>query len=164
MACFGRDRGLLILDNFEHLLAAGPLVANLLACNSRSTVLVTSRVVLRLSGEQILAVPPLSLPAPASRPQLGETSASEAVCLFLERARAHDRYRVYRTGCGRYRRNLSSARRPATGHRAGSHPCAPLASGRPPGSLAAPPTAADGWRSGSTVPAANDAPRDRLEL
>ena len=65
-----RDRrALLVLDNLEHLLQAGPLLPALLSACSDLAILVTSRSVLRLSGEHAVAVPPLSLsparPAPA---------------------------------------------------------------------------------------------------
>ncbi|HEX2185815.1 MAG TPA: AAA family ATPase, partial [Chloroflexota bacterium] len=53
---------LVVLDNFEHLLPAGRLVAELLAACPRLRILVTSRAALRLVGEQELAVPPLALP------------------------------------------------------------------------------------------------------
>jgi predicted ATPase/DNA-binding CsgD family transcriptional regulator len=58
-----RDKQLLlVLDNFEHLLDAAPLVADLLVASRDLTVLVTSRAVLSLYGEQEYAVPPLRLP------------------------------------------------------------------------------------------------------
>src|SRR3954451_15508024 len=50
---------LLVLDNFEHVLAAAPLVSDLMARCPRLKVLVTSRVLLRVSGEYALPVPPL---------------------------------------------------------------------------------------------------------
>src|SRR4030095_2702319 len=53
---------LLRLDNFEQLLAAAALVAELLAAAAGLKVLITSRVVLHLSGEHEYAVPPLALP------------------------------------------------------------------------------------------------------
>lgn len=60
-----RDKQLLlVLDNFEHLLEAAPLVAELLAAARDLTVLVTSRAVLSVYGEQEYAVPPLRLPDP----------------------------------------------------------------------------------------------------
>ena len=52
---------LLLLDNFEPLLAAAPVVTELLASCPTLTVLVTSRVRLRVRGEHELAVPPLAL-------------------------------------------------------------------------------------------------------
>jgi predicted ATPase/DNA-binding XRE family transcriptional regulator len=80
-----RDRRLLlVLDNFEQVLEAAPFVAQLLAACRGLKVLVTSRSVLRLSGEQHYPVPPLALPDPAAPPsQLAE---SEAVRLFVARA------------------------------------------------------------------------------
>jgi predicted ATPase/transcriptional regulator with XRE-family HTH domain len=53
---------LLLLENFEQVLHAAPLVAALLRAAPSLAVLVTSRVVLRLSGEHEYAVPPLALP------------------------------------------------------------------------------------------------------
>ncbi|HEX6052567.1 MAG TPA: BTAD domain-containing putative transcriptional regulator [Gemmatimonadaceae bacterium] len=73
---------LLVLDNFEHLLAGAPLIAELISASPRLTVLVTSREPLRLAAERRFAVPPLELP------EGDEDSA--AVALFCERARARD--------------------------------------------------------------------------
>jgi predicted ATPase/DNA-binding CsgD family transcriptional regulator len=90
---FLRDRrSLLILDNFEHLLDAAPLVSKLLTACPLLTILVTSRAVLRVSGEHDVAVPPLDLPCPDVRPPLDEVLQIEAVRLFAERAQAarHD--------------------------------------------------------------------------
>src|SRR5207248_2452541 len=55
---------LLVLDNFEQILAAAPLVADLLMVAPRLKVLVTSRAVLHLRGEKEFAVPPLTVPEP----------------------------------------------------------------------------------------------------
>lgn len=79
---------LLLLDNFERLLEAGPPIAQLLAACPRLKMLVTSRVVLRLQCEHVCEVPPLTLPAAghqASPEQLGQY---EGIRLFAERARA----------------------------------------------------------------------------
>ncbi|MGH9176029.1 MAG: ATP-binding protein, partial [Vicinamibacterales bacterium] len=77
---------LLVLDNFEHVVAAAPLVSELLSNCPKLKVLVTSRVSLHLSGEQQLPVPPLEPPGAVSdREQLGE---NPAVALFVQRARA----------------------------------------------------------------------------
>jgi predicted ATPase/DNA-binding SARP family transcriptional activator len=65
---------LLLLDNFEHLLEAAPLVSQLLSRAPGLTVLATSRTLLRLTGEHEYAVPPLA--------------PDEAVALFRARAEA----------------------------------------------------------------------------
>lgn len=79
---------LLLLDNFEQVIEAAPLVADLLTAAPRLKALVTSREVLRLSGEVEFAVPPLSLPDPKALPSLERLTQCEAVMLFIERARA----------------------------------------------------------------------------
>jgi predicted ATPase len=79
---------LLLLDNFEHLAAAAPAVADLLATSAGLKVLVTSRLPLRLRAEQEYAVPPLGLPRRKPRPTLEQLSQYEAVRLFIERAQA----------------------------------------------------------------------------
>ena len=84
-----RDRSLLlVLDNFEQVLAAAPIVAALLATSPALHVLVTSRAALRLSGEHEYPVPPLALPDPKRPPDLEALSQCEAVTLFVQRARA----------------------------------------------------------------------------
>ena len=75
---------LLILDNFEQLLDASDDIAELLESAPRSTFLVTSRAVLRIRGEHECPVPPLSLP----RDVEGRISRSDAITLFVERAKA----------------------------------------------------------------------------
>ncbi|MFN8677612.1 MAG: LuxR C-terminal-related transcriptional regulator [Thermomicrobiales bacterium] len=83
-----RDRDvLLVLDNFEHVAAAASAVAHLLDTCPRLTVLVTSRVVLRLAGEQEVLVQTLSLPATA-RLTPDDLLRSPAVRLFVQRADA----------------------------------------------------------------------------
>src|SRR5262249_9107497 len=62
--------------------------AGLLTACSRLTVLATSRVVLRISAEHAFPVAPLALPAPDSYPSAAEVAASDAVRLFVARARA----------------------------------------------------------------------------
>lgn len=81
---------LLILDNFEHLLDAGPIVAMLLASGAGLKVLVTSREALHLYGEHIYPLPPLVLPEPGSDTPLAHLLQSPAVSLFDERAQAAD--------------------------------------------------------------------------
>jgi non-specific serine/threonine protein kinase len=79
---------LLLLDNFEHVITAAPLVANLLAAAPALKVLVTSRELLHLSGEHELPVPPLELPDPTLGEPLSDLSQNESVSLFIQRARA----------------------------------------------------------------------------
>jgi predicted ATPase len=79
---------LLVVDNFERLLEAGPPLTHLLAACPRLKVLVTSRVVLRLQGEHNYEVPPLTLPPAGHRPSLEQLTRYEGIRLFLERARA----------------------------------------------------------------------------
>ncbi len=82
-----RDRHLLmVFDNFDPFVSASPLVARMLALCPQMTGLVTSREPLRVAGERVIAVPPLSLPDPDHRSD--EPSESEAVRLFVERATA----------------------------------------------------------------------------
>jgi predicted ATPase/DNA-binding SARP family transcriptional activator len=84
-----RDRELLLLlDNFEHVAAAAGDVAALLAAAPRLHVLVTSRALLRISGEHRFSVPPLSLADPVRLPTLDALAQVESVALFLARARA----------------------------------------------------------------------------
>ena len=84
-----RDRDvLLMLDNFEQVVEASPLVVPLLAACPGLTVLVTSRIRLRVSGEREYPVPPLALPDPAAHRSLEALAASGAVRLFAERAEA----------------------------------------------------------------------------
>jgi non-specific serine/threonine protein kinase len=78
---------LLVLDNFEQVIEAAPFVAELLSGCPDLKVLSTSRIALRVEGEQEYLVPPLSLPAPADTTLEGAL-ASEAVTLFVQRAHA----------------------------------------------------------------------------
>jgi predicted ATPase/transcriptional regulator with XRE-family HTH domain len=83
---------LLVLDNFEQVVAAAVLVADLLAAASSLHVLVTSRECLYLRGEQTYLVSPLSLPGSLSAPLndsalLAAVTRSAAVQLFVARAR-----------------------------------------------------------------------------
>ncbi|MCA9878279.1 MAG: helix-turn-helix domain-containing protein, partial [Thermomicrobiales bacterium] len=98
---------LLILDNFEHLLTAAPLVSQLLAACPHLVILSTSRTPLQLRGEHVLTVPPLDAGAeprppgryvypagpeqrrPAStQPPAPSTRPAPAVELFASRAQA----------------------------------------------------------------------------
>jgi predicted ATPase/class 3 adenylate cyclase len=79
---------LLVLDNFEHLLAAVPLVADVLATCPRVKVLTTSRAPLHLSGEHEYAVPALAVPDPEWLPSHRDVTRYPAIALFAERAAA----------------------------------------------------------------------------
>ena len=83
---------LLVLDNFEQVTTAAPLLSELLAAGPRLAILVTSRARLHLSGERDYSVPPLELPAADTArtpqpPAMDQLLASTAVRLFVERAR-----------------------------------------------------------------------------
>jgi predicted ATPase/DNA-binding XRE family transcriptional regulator len=77
---------LLLLDNFEHLLDAAPLVVELLRGCPRLKVLVTSRAALRVSGEQQFPVPPLAVPDPEHVPPVDLLAGYAATALFVDRA------------------------------------------------------------------------------
>jgi predicted ATPase/DNA-binding CsgD family transcriptional regulator len=89
LASYLRDRKLLIvLDNFEHLLPAAPVVAELLSGAGRLRIVVSSRAPLRVSGEQECPVPPLTVPDEQAQGSLASVAACESVRLFAERAAA----------------------------------------------------------------------------
>ncbi|HEY7034185.1 MAG TPA: LuxR C-terminal-related transcriptional regulator [Thermomicrobiales bacterium] len=79
---------LLVLDNFEHVLAAAPLIAGLLAQANTLKLLVTSRAPLRVSGERVVAIPPLCLPDLDPLPPPAALAENDAVRLFVARARS----------------------------------------------------------------------------
>jgi predicted ATPase/class 3 adenylate cyclase len=84
-----RDRELLlVLDNFEQVLAAAPVVAGLLSSAPRLRLVVTSRWPLRLQGERAYRVPQLDVPDLRRPAVAAEVVEYEAVRLFVERARA----------------------------------------------------------------------------
>jgi predicted ATPase/class 3 adenylate cyclase len=77
---------LLVLDNFEQIVAAAPQLEELLADCPCLKILVTSRAVLHLSAEQIVPVTPLALPS-LSTSDNEDIAQSAAVSLFVQRAR-----------------------------------------------------------------------------
>jgi predicted ATPase/class 3 adenylate cyclase len=82
-----RDKQLLLLlDNFEQVVAAASLVAELLGGCADLKILITSREVLRLRGEKDFPVSPLALPDPKQVPSPAELSQYAAVELFIQRA------------------------------------------------------------------------------
>ncbi len=84
----GDQRTLLVLDNFEQVLEAAPVVNQLLQRCDRLTLLVTTREALRVSGEQVFPVPPLGLPRSDDGTSLERLAGTDAVQLFIDRARA----------------------------------------------------------------------------
>jgi predicted ATPase/class 3 adenylate cyclase len=81
-------RILLVIDNFEHVLESTPVVEEVLGAGEGVYVLVTSRIALRLYGEEEFAVPTMELPDPTRLPDIAGLSRYEAVALFIERARS----------------------------------------------------------------------------
>jgi predicted ATPase/DNA-binding SARP family transcriptional activator len=81
----GQER-LLVVDNFEHLLPAAPVIAALADGCPRLKLLVTSRAPLRVSAEHVLKVAPLAVPDP----EAGAVRDSAAAALFIDRAGAGD--------------------------------------------------------------------------
>lgn len=92
---FAGGDGLLVLDNLEHLVAAGPAIAALVASDERVRVIVTSRVALRAAGERVQVVEPLGdaavelfldrvEAAGAGRPQRADPRVGE-VCDLVDR-------------------------------------------------------------------------------
>jgi predicted ATPase/DNA-binding SARP family transcriptional activator len=80
---------LLVLDNFEQLTEAGPLLGRLLSASPELQLLVTSRAVLHLTGEHEFPVGPLALPGEGDDEKAAR--AAPAVALFVARAQAAKR-------------------------------------------------------------------------
>src|SRR2546421_8169766 len=82
-------RLLLVVDNCEHLLGeSAQLVAEILRAAPNVRVIPTSREPLQVPGEQVVAVPPLELPAGNGTESLARLRQNEALILFTERAAA----------------------------------------------------------------------------
>jgi predicted ATPase/DNA-binding CsgD family transcriptional regulator len=79
---------LLVLDNFEQLLPAATLIAEVLKETRALKLVVTSRACLRISGEQEFPVPPLALPDESHIGSAAAMRNCESVQLFVERARS----------------------------------------------------------------------------
>ncbi len=89
LTAYLRERELLlVIDNFEHLLSAAVLVAELLAQAPKIRVLASSRTALRIRGERVVEVAPLELPIDDDEAELAR---SPAVQLFMESALATGR-------------------------------------------------------------------------
>lgn len=82
---------LLVLDNLERLVEAGPVLTDLLRACPGLVQLVTTREALHVSGEQVFPVPPLAVPDAGGRGlALEQVAGSDAVALLVDRARAVD--------------------------------------------------------------------------
>ena len=79
---------LLILDNFEQIIASAPLLGSLLSSAPKIKILVSSREVLRLRGEHDFPVPPMSLPELRRKQTAAVLAQYEAVALFAQNAQA----------------------------------------------------------------------------
>ena len=79
---------LLVLDNFEQVISGASTIADLADSSPDLKVLVTSRIPLRLAGEQEYAVPSMTVPDPNALPSLDALSHFEAIDLFVQRAAA----------------------------------------------------------------------------
>lgn len=91
-------RLLLVLDNFEHLLAGAEVLGRLLDAAPGLRVLATSRAPLRLSGEQLYPLGPLPLPLPEE--VAAAPSGVDVLALFADRAQAVDPYFTLDSGNG----------------------------------------------------------------
>src|SRR5262249_15349184 len=79
------QQALLVLDSFEHLLHAAPLLEELLEAGPALTILVTSRAALHLRAEHQFPVAPLALPDLEHLPAPHDLTQNPAVALFVER-------------------------------------------------------------------------------
>jgi predicted ATPase/DNA-binding NarL/FixJ family response regulator len=86
VAAASEDR-LVVLDNFEHLLAAAADVGQVLVSCPRLVFLATSRERLHLSAEQEFPVPPLAMPARQDAANLDSLAVNPSVALLVDRAR-----------------------------------------------------------------------------
>ena len=81
-------RMLLVLDNFEQLVSAAPVVADLLAAASQLKIITSSRIALNLHGERGFPVPPLELPQTENGLTMENLLGNESILLFVGRAQA----------------------------------------------------------------------------
>jgi len=88
VAALGTEPMLLVLDNIEQVMGATALVLDLLAACPSLTILVTTRVPLRVRGEQQIPVLPLAIPDPGDHETLGSLAVTPAIALFVQRAAA----------------------------------------------------------------------------
>jgi predicted ATPase/transcriptional regulator with XRE-family HTH domain len=87
IACLRDRESLLFLDSFERVIEAATMVADLLTSCPHLTLMITSRVPLRLQAEHEFRVQPLTLPESGDAHSLADLLGSPAVSLFILRAR-----------------------------------------------------------------------------
>ena len=161
-AAIADRRLLLVLDNFEQVVTAAPRVRSLLDACPEVTLLVTSRIRLRVSGEREFPVGPLPLDTPAMVEDAEDVRGGPA----LRRARAgyparfQPERRDNADGC----RDRSPGRRPPARDRAGRGAHQGPAPGGPPATPGTAAAAAQRRRPGSAAAAADHARHDRVEL
>ncbi|HEU5228627.1 MAG TPA: NB-ARC domain-containing protein, partial [Ktedonobacteraceae bacterium] len=78
----------LLLDNFEQVITASPLLSELLVACPEVKLLLTSREVLRIQGEYEFVVPPLPLPDLIHLPPIADLAQWPVIALFMQRAQA----------------------------------------------------------------------------
>ena len=88
VACLRDRHMLLVLDNFEQVIAARSLLVDLLTCCPKITMLVTSRAILRVRGEHEFPVSPLALPDLRHLPDHENLLHVPSISLFVQRAQA----------------------------------------------------------------------------
>jgi len=81
-------RILLLLDNFEQVISAAEIVAELLGSCPMLTILITSRSPLRIRGEYEFQVLPLPIPVLKRRPSINSLMENSSVALFVQRAQS----------------------------------------------------------------------------
>ncbi len=86
---FQEKEALLILDNFEQIVQAAPLVEVLIKSTEHLCILVTSRIVLQIFGEIEFPVPPLGVPKRNNQHNIEELAIVPSVALFSQRAKAN---------------------------------------------------------------------------
>ncbi|HUP20191.1 MAG TPA: tetratricopeptide repeat protein [Gemmatimonadota bacterium] len=83
-----RKEVLVVIDNFEQVVDAAPLVERVLESGPRVVSLVTSQAALRVRAEHVFEVPPLAVPEPGTNGDPGRIEGNDCVSLFVDRARA----------------------------------------------------------------------------
>ena len=160
-----RDKQMLLLfDNFEHLLPAATIVAELLAAAPGLKVLATSRTRLGLQGEYEYQVETLPVPDPKRLPPLADLARCDAIALFMARAQAlRPGFTLTDGECGRGGGDLCPCGWATAGHRAGRGPHQTHAATDVARTAGAATDHPDGRRARSSGPSADAARHDPME-